>query len=309
MMKTTTARILVPLGREAHAIAQHYAIQQSTPQAGKQAYLNALTVYAVQSYLNWLQVETDFGTEQLALMIPDVGKLLCCPVLPNQDHITVPSIAAYFGGIAVQFRETLDQVELLGFVSIMDQNQQAIQVNINQLQSLERLIDQIPAAGAESKIVRLRSWFENTVSLGWQSLEALFYPPTVASAFGIRTPNDPSGKANRTSQEPKTRVSRGKVLDFGIQLAGNAIVLVVTIQPALNNQFNLLTQVLPSGGQATLPSQLQLAILDDKGAILLSAIARNADNWIQLEFSSQFGEQFSIQVSLGEVSLIEHFVI
>ncbi len=33
------------------------------------------------------------------------------------------------------------------------------------------------------------------------------------------------------------------------------------------------------------------------------------DNWIQLEFSGELGEQFSVKVSLGDISITEDFTI
>ncbi|HEY9845691.1 MAG TPA: DUF1822 family protein, partial [Candidatus Caenarcaniphilales bacterium] len=58
-----------------------------------------------------------------------------------------------------------------------------------------------------------------------------------------------------------------------------------------------------------LPPSLQLVVLDESGASFLEAQARSADNYIQLQFSGTAGERFSVQVTLGEVSTTEDFVI
>jgi len=54
---------------------------------------------------------------------------------------------------------------------------------------------------------------------------------------------------------------------------------------------------------------VQLLILDESKAIFLEAEARTADNYIQLEFSGEPGERFSIKVALGDATQEENFVI
>jgi hypothetical protein len=49
--------LTVPLELKAHELTRQLAAVQSTVQKGKRVYLNALAVYAVHSYLKWLQIE------------------------------------------------------------------------------------------------------------------------------------------------------------------------------------------------------------------------------------------------------------
>lgn len=51
--------ISVPLGNQAHDLALSFASQQANPVIGKKVYLNVLAVWAVHTYLKWMQVETD----------------------------------------------------------------------------------------------------------------------------------------------------------------------------------------------------------------------------------------------------------
>ena len=122
--------ITVPLDRESYTIAEKFAAQQTTPKLGKQVYLNTLAVYAVHSYLNWLRIPTDLPgsdswhpelqvlSDVADLLIPGIGKLECCPVLPGETSFLRSSEITEdrIGYVAVQFGETLDQVKLLGFV-------------------------------------------------------------------------------------------------------------------------------------------------------------------------------------------------
>jgi hypothetical protein len=65
----------------------------------------------------------------------------------------------------------------------------------------------------------------------------------------------------------------------------------------------------PIGNQNYLPSLLQLIVLDESGETFLQAQARSADNYIQLQFSGEPGERFSVKITLNDVSIIEDFAI
>lgn len=52
---------LVSLNREAHEKALEFAVNQSTPELGKRVDLNTLAVYAVHSFLGWMEIETDLN--------------------------------------------------------------------------------------------------------------------------------------------------------------------------------------------------------------------------------------------------------
>ena len=89
----------VPIELKAHEMARQLAAVQRTVQKGKRAYLNALAVYAVHSYLKWLLIETalegsdSFNQVKTALanvadlVIPGIGSLECRPVLPGETTI------------------------------------------------------------------------------------------------------------------------------------------------------------------------------------------------------------------------------
>lgn len=50
-------------------------------------------------------------------------------------------------------------------------------------------------------------------------------------------------------------------------------------------------------------------LLDALGEAVMEAIARSTNSYIQLQFSGSQGEYFSVKVTLGDVSVIENFVI
>ena len=149
--------LTVPLELKAHELARQLAAVQSTVQKGKRVYLNALAVYAVHSYLKWLQIETDFNSSDsfnpaktaLAnvadLLITGIGSLECRPVLPGETTIFLPEevIENRIGYVGVQFSDRLDSVQLLGFVPSLDSSNPPQQIAVAELMPIDALIEQI----------------------------------------------------------------------------------------------------------------------------------------------------------------------
>lgn len=158
-MNNTENRLLnVPLGREAH----HFAKQSVTEvmslipinqkrEIGKQIYLNSLAIYAVNSYLQWLDYETnlngDFANSLLRsrlniadLIITGIGNLECRYLWDNETSLTIPNEVTEnrIGYVLVQFSEALNQAKLLGFTNELNDHQT---ISINDLKSLDDLID------------------------------------------------------------------------------------------------------------------------------------------------------------------------
>lgn len=326
MNSTETPYIAVPLGREAHAIAGQFAANQATQEKGKQVYLNTLAVYAVHSYLKWMEIETNLsqsdswnpGLQSLSdvadLVIPSIGKLECRPVLPGEISVQIPPQATEdrIGYVAVQFSESLDEVQLLGFVRSVNASKEPQQIAITSLsftnanlQPLDVLLDYIP----EALPVNLSRWLEDIFEAGWQTVEALFSPQTAHPALIARDAYRRWGEIN--VENSAAGVKRGKLINLGIQLAGNPVALIVTVMPETDEEAGIRLQVYPTGRQIYLPQGLQLSVLDENGAAVpeLEATARSADNSIQLAFSVQPGEQFSVQLALGDVSITEEYLI
>ncbi|MEZ2241131.1 DUF1822 family protein [Microcoleus sp.] len=149
--------LTVPLELKAHEMARQLAAVQSTVQKGKRVYLNALAVYAVHSYLKWLQIETDFNSSDsfnpaktaLAnvadLVITGIGSLECRPVLPGETTIFLPDevIENRIGYVGVQFSDRLDSVQLLGFAPSLDSSNPPQQIAVAELMPIDALIEQI----------------------------------------------------------------------------------------------------------------------------------------------------------------------
>ena len=95
-------QVPVPLNLEAHRLALEFAKEQRNPQKGKKVYLNTLAVYAVHSFLKWLQIDSDLtqgeswnpGLRALYdvadLVLPGIGKLECRRILPEENDCVLP---------------------------------------------------------------------------------------------------------------------------------------------------------------------------------------------------------------------------
>lgn len=297
--RTQPEYLSVPLDQNAHRWAKEFAAQQDNPQKGKQVYLNTLAVYAVHSYLKWLKIETALhqgdswhrGLRAIFnvadLVLPSVGKLECRPVLPGETEIILPpeTTSDRIGYVGVQFRQQLDFVELLGFIPAMAMSETPPKLPIAELRSLDGLINIIHR---QKLLVNLRQWVEGIFTTDWQSPELV-----LASSF----------RSKDTTTRSKG-ISRAKVIDLGRQ-----ILLLVQLNPTASEIFDIRLRVYPGDNSIHLPPNLQLMIIDEAGNTCMEAQAKNADGWIQLEFSCQHEEKFSVKMVLDGTCLTEEFVV
>lgn len=324
MNSVETFCLTVPLGREAHAIARQFAAEQTTPQKGKQIYLNTLAVYAVHSYLKWLQIDTDLNQgdswhplkralfDIADLVLPGIGKVECRPVLLGETAISLPPEVTEdrIGYVAVQFSESLNEGQLLGFIRAVAISHASEQILIAELQPLDDFLDCIPDTVAQplpsaSRLrVNLSQWLDNIFEAGWQTVEALLSTEAANLALNTRSVQH----LREIYGNPAFGVTGGRLIDLGMQLAGQQVALIVKIVPKTEQEVDIRFRVCPASSQIYLPPNLQLIVWDESGTSL-QAQARSIDNWIQLKFSGEKGERFSAKVALNDISVTEDFVI
>jgi hypothetical protein len=123
------------------------------------------------------------------------------------------------------------------------------------------------------------------------------------------------GGTNQEGFEPEKlgdrplEVSRGRIIDLGIQLENYQVALIVRCTSAAENKRDILLQVYPGGGETVLPPGLELIVLDENGEIFDRVSSRQADNRIQLEIDGYPGERFTVKVALGDAEILEKFII
>ncbi|MBD2770947.1 DUF1822 family protein [Iningainema tapete] len=294
-----TFSIKVPLVSFAHEYAQQFALEQTTSTKGKQVYLNTLAVYAVHSFLQLMDIGTDISKGNSwhpiyrrfhnvsDLVLPKFGSLECRPVLPGEKFISVPKEATEnrLGLVAVQFEESLDDAQILGFVKTNNSGLLPQQIELSKLQSMEQLLDRLEQIAA-NQMVNLGQWLDNLIDAGWQTVEAVFGSNLILA---------------RVRRSPSVGVVQAKRIN-------DELALVVAVMPTATEERQIIIQVHPIGSQ-TLPPGVKSIILDEFGKELLQESAKKADNWIQLKIDGKPGEQFRLIVAMGEASFTEDFMI
>jgi hypothetical protein len=308
-----------PISPLARRQAEQFCRQQATPKKGFQVRLNTLAVSFVNSYLMCMGFETNLEAsdswnpvQQTLLDIADLevknlGKLECRPVLEGTQVIYVPPEVESnrIGYLAVQISQSFREATLLGFILKVSSEE----LLISQLESLERFHEYLeylsqlklaelasPSTSQGKIFVNLSRWFGNIFEPSWQEIEALLGSQPANVALSLRS-------------APEAGVSRGKLIDLGIEQKGQAVVLLVSLTPKNEQEMDINVEVQPKNDQTYLPPNLQLIVLDNLGEAVMEAIARSANNYMQLQFSGSLGERFSVKVALEDVSVVENFVI
>ncbi|MCC5640519.1 DUF1822 family protein [Nostoc sp. CHAB 5844] len=322
-MTTTTHRvddlgIKLPITHAARTIAQQFANQQPTPAKAEQVRLNTLAVWVVNDYLQMMEIPTNLNvgdswnpimqlcTNIADLEIASVGRLECRPMKLHEEVCLIPSETweDRVGYVVVQVDESLQEANLLGFIRSVDREF----LPLHQLQPLEKLIDRIAQLKASpvQTLVNLSQWLIGQFDAGWQTVESLRDSLESRPAYAFR--GSVTSEESLANQQPAA-TKRAKLIDLGIQLANQPLMLIVEISPEPNVKTSIRLQLHPTGNQVYLPEGVRLTVLDESGEIFLEAQARSADNYIQLQFRGNIQEQFSVAISLGDMSIREHFMI
>ncbi len=292
----------LPIPRSALAIAQQFANDQPTPQKAAQIQLNTLAVLVVNDYLQLIGIPTNLTASDCwnpvarlcadvaDLVLSRVGRLECRPVSADRSTCHVPPEVwdDRVGYVIVQIDEAFQEAIILGFTPTVN----AETVPLQSLRSPEDLIDHLYKL---RPLVSLNQWFQGIFDTGWQTVESLLSPSEVRFAYRGR---------DSAIEFPR----RAKLIDLGIQLAHHSVALVIELRPQADQQTEILLQVHPTGADF-LPPQLHLSVLDNANNTFLEVRSRSADNYIQLQFSGNVGEQFRINIALEDHRVIEEFVI
>jgi Protein of unknown function (DUF1822) len=300
----------VPLTLKGHQTAELFYQQHSDPQKAKQVYLNTLAIDAVHSYLSWLGVPTEPQSsdswnpfvQTLAdvadLEILGQGKLECRPVLPGATvcHVPPEVWGDRLGYVAVRLDEDLQTATLLGFIPSVDTEE----LSLYQLQPIEALLDHLkPQAQVEPQpLVCLGQWLQGMFTQGWTTAEELFNPQPKLSFRSLALPG----------HEGTDLTAGGKLLNLMLPSGSQEILLLLGIMPKDVAQVDIWVKLCPTKQSPYLPEDLEVRVLDDQGVAVMQAQARQTE-MLQLKFQGVIGEQFSIDIMLNGISLVETFAI
>lgn len=302
----------LPITQRAVSFANQFAQRQPTRQKAEQVRLNTLAVCAVNDYLQMMGIATDLAAgdswnavTQLCADVADLevsglGRLECRPVL-TRSTCAVPAEVwgDRIGYVVVQIDESEQSANLLGFVE-----QAAEELQVARLRSPEMLLDHLDhlrqpvESTASEPQINLSRWLQNAFEVGWQTVESLLNPPELNLAYSFRGA-EPAESGN---------IRRAKLIDLNIQMP-NPVALIVELAPESVQRTEICLQVHPTGNQPYLPPDLRLSVLDEAGETFLEAQSRDADNYVQLQFSGTPRETFQVRVAIADASVVESFVI
>ncbi|MEH2406221.1 DUF1822 family protein [Nostoc sp.] len=310
--------LTLPISQSARITAQQFANQQPNSEKAEQVRLNTLAVWVVNDYLEMMDIPTDLQASDswncvmrlcgniADLEMPSVGRLECRPV---QEHQQICSILPEtweerVGYLVVQFDESLQEARLLGFMpSVATET-----LPLEQLQPLEAFIDHLSQLRQSpvSSLVNLNQWFAGIFEAGWQTIESLWNLPELRPAYAFRSIET---LELNTLNEPESITKRAKLIDLGIQILNQPVMLIVEISLEEDQQTSVRLQLHATGNQIYLPPGVNLTVLDSSGAVFLNAQSRKLDNYIQLQFRGEPTEQFSVKVAINDISITEYFRI
>jgi hypothetical protein len=151
------------------------------------------------------------------------------------------------------------------------------------------------------KPLPLSQWLQKVADSTWKNIES-----QSLLEFGFE--NFITAISYRSADTNVAEI-RWKPINLGMATKGEPLGLFVKIASDSDDQISIRLRLCPTQKQRFLPPNLQLIVIDETGEVCLEAQARNADNWMQLEFSGIPGESFIVQVALGSASIQEQYIV
>ena len=275
------------------------------------------------------------------LMTRGLGKLECRPLLPNSANRTIyhlpPEVwEERIGYVVVEIDRSQKKATLLGFTPTARDGE----LLLSELQPLTDLLTHLESLTQSQ--VNLGQWLNNIFPSVWQEIETIFplEPESTNSPesnqlssklgswldqivdTGRKIWEDLSGSERMEIQGagafrsltrvnnllPECELMRAKLIDLGVQLGSQTVVLLLALTPESEQKLRLIVQMYSVVGEEYLPANLQLALISDSGEILQEVTARTQDRGIQLKpFKINQNTNFQLQITLGYFSLKETF--
>jgi hypothetical protein len=322
------------LDRTAHLSASKFAAGQMTIAKGRQVYLNTLAVCAVRQYLSFVcqldldlthgdswQVELQSIMNVADLVIPNVGKIECIPVLANTIEIQIPpeTIEERVGYLVVQFNGQIDSVELIGFIPQIQQNLNTLMeppiVNIAQLQSLDDFIDLIYT----SQINNLRKFLAGMLGIGWEPIfqgrgfanDSLIQisPKNAIGIRELRLRGTNNNLSNHYSYNSIRDFNAGKIINLSGNIASIPLLLLIGLNQESDERINVKIRLHSGGSDRLLPANIELGLRSIDNRLLSHVQYSRSMDFIQLpSFKLPPGIEFKIEVVLGNDRFIESFI-
>lgn len=145
-----------------------------------------------------------------------------------------------------------------------------------------------------TKPVVLSQWLKGIIEPTWEVVKKL-------------SDNENVNLACRSQNNSNIRCK--KSYNLGIHIDSNSVELIVKIEPTQNQgEMNVHLEVKPSKNKPFVPPGLKLILLENSN-VLDEVEARNADIFLQRDLTGNIGDSFSVKLELGNISIIENFII
>ena len=303
-------------------IAKQLSKQKLTPNKAKEFYYNILAICAVKDYLELLGYETDWHNSDVNnpvmttfadvvdLEVKNHGKLECRAVFSNDDiQIREDAITKRNGYIFVYINESLQEADILGFISSVEETEGV--VNLSKLRSLSDfpeylsqkeqsvIIQQNVSQSIKQGVVTIGKWLEETkenIGWGWRSAEDLL----------MRQPQNLSYMTRNSSDA----INKVKLIDLKMNVASHSVMLLMTVTPQSEEKLKIRARLCPVSEDKHLPLGIKLEILSELDKALKEVKAESRDYFIQLpEFTGESGDKFKLRITLSDASLTEEFIV
>ena len=157
----------------------------------------------------------------------------------------------------------------------------------------------------KKKLTDLTKWLNNqfteSIELGWQSIDNFLFNTQTSLAYR----NNISWR-----QQNDNSIQRAKLIRLQMQVETVEVILLVGVTPEAKNKVKVLIQLRPNSDRNTLPPGLTMSLFSEGNIIGKPIISQEDDLYLQtLPLHCSSNTDFQVQISLGETSIVENFII
>lgn len=138
-------------------------------------------------------------------------------------------------------------------------------------------------------LAQLREWFANLFQGDWQPPEVILTPAFARSA------------RSEDNAQLGDKIKRAKIINLSTQ----AVTMLVQLTPETGEKVGISLWIEPAGDAIHVPLGLQVTILDEAGATFMKAEAGEAEDSMELTWTREAGERYSVRLTLGNVKVTE----
>ncbi|MCP6761493.1 MAG: DUF1822 family protein [Fischerella sp. CENA71] len=271
--------------------ATAYASQYFTQDAKQRIYLNTLAVLVADAYFRMLGFETNLTKPERwnaahrlwnqanELELFGLGNLECCVINTDKKYFILPSesfsdgFGVRIGYLFIEIASSEKSATLIGFLPAFHPETTDAEVAIADLQSMDDLIDylMLTLEFAEKKITYLRDWLNNVYEGNW---------------------------------EPSMRDLQTATCKKKFQLAGQVFEMQLSVSKSNDELIFIRVNVTSANG--FLPEGMQVSVPDESD--IYTETVNEAANLISIPLELSSGEEFWVELRLGETFIREYFI-